>query len=178
MSTSSSSQYQPTSFQQPSSLHHNETKMDSKSTVNANLPPNQRPQIPLSPQNSVGLPAYHSNSSNSYQQHNFPTKNALYQHNSMTTMSGQQSQPQIPLPNHQTQFSHNFPSSRLIGHSSIMGHHQLDINRQSQSDDDSGCALEEYTWVPPGLRPDQVCFFLTHFITKLINYRLIRNWPQ
>lgn len=31
-------------------------------------------------------------------------------------------------------------------------HHQ----RLSQSDDDSGCALEEYTWVPPGLRPDQV----------------------
>ncbi|XP_076286003.1 uncharacterized protein LOC143211847 isoform X5 [Lasioglossum baleicum] len=31
-------------------------------------------------------------------------------------------------------------------------HHQ----RHSQSDDDSGCALEEYTWVPPGLRPDQL----------------------
>ena len=24
------------------------------------------------------------------------------------------------------------------------------------SDDDSGCALEEYTWVPPGLKPEQV----------------------
>lgn len=37
------------------------------------------------------------------------------------------------------------------------GHPQLaDIQRHSQSDDDSGCALEEYTWVPPGLRPDQV----------------------
>ncbi|XP_025075544.1 protein prickle-like [Pogonomyrmex barbatus] len=33
----------------------------------------------------------------------------------------------------------------------LMQHHQ----RHSQSDDDSGCALEEYTWVPPGLRPDQ-----------------------
>ena len=32
-----------------------------------------------------------------------------------------------------------------------------DINqRQSHSDDDSGCALEEYTWVPQGLKPDQV----------------------
>ena len=30
--------------------------------------------------------------------------------------------------------------------------------RQSTSDDDdSGCALEEYTWVPPGLKADQVC---------------------
>lgn len=29
--------------------------------------------------------------------------------------------------------------------------------RQSTSDDDdSGCALEEYTWVPPGLKPSQV----------------------
>ncbi|XP_042714653.1 prickle-like protein 1 isoform X3 [Chrysemys picta bellii] len=27
--------------------------------------------------------------------------------------------------------------------------------RSSTSDDDSGCALEEYTWVPPGLRPEQ-----------------------
>ncbi|OQR69034.1 hypothetical protein BIW11_12516 [Tropilaelaps mercedesae] len=25
-----------------------------------------------------------------------------------------------------------------------------------QSDDDSGCALEEYTWVPQGLKPEQV----------------------
>lgn len=31
-------------------------------------------------------------------------------------------------------------------------HHQI----HPQSDDDSGCALEEYSWVPPGLRPDQV----------------------
>jgi hypothetical protein len=29
----------------------------------------------------------------------------------------------------------------------------------AHSDDDSGCALEEYTWVPPGLKPDQVGFF-------------------
>ena len=28
--------------------------------------------------------------------------------------------------------------------------------KQAASDDDSGCALEEYTWVPPGLKPDQV----------------------
>ena len=31
-----------------------------------------------------------------------------------------------------------------------------DFQRNSTSDDDSGCALEEYTWVPPGLRPEQV----------------------
>lgn len=38
----------------------------------------------------------------------------------------------------------------------------LDVQRHSQSDDDSGCALEEYTWVPPGLRPEQVSI-RTHF---------------
>ncbi|KAA0192081.1 hypothetical protein HAZT_HAZT009579 [Hyalella azteca] len=30
-----------------------------------------------------------------------------------------------------------------------------DHHRHSHSDDDSGCALEEYTWVPPGLKPEQ-----------------------
>ena len=37
---------------------------------------------------------------------------------------------------------------------------QSDLQRHSHSDDDSGCALEEYTWVPPGLKPDQVCNIL------------------
>ncbi|XP_078727560.1 prickle-like protein 2 [Lampetra fluviatilis] len=31
-----------------------------------------------------------------------------------------------------------------------------EMQRNSISDDDSGCALEEYTWVPPGLKPEQV----------------------
>lgn len=31
-----------------------------------------------------------------------------------------------------------------------------DFQRNSTSDDDSGCALEEYAWVPPGLSPEQV----------------------
>uniref|UniRef100_UPI00398E650C prickle planar cell polarity protein 3-like n=1 Tax=Pristiophorus japonicus TaxID=55135 RepID=UPI00398E650C len=30
------------------------------------------------------------------------------------------------------------------------------FQRHSISDDDSGCASEEYAWVPPGLKPDQV----------------------
>lgn len=30
------------------------------------------------------------------------------------------------------------------------------FQRSSTSDDDSGCALEEYAWVPPGLRTEQV----------------------
>lgn len=36
-----------------------------------------------------------------------------------------------------------------------------DSQRQSQSDDDSGCALEEYTWVPPGLKPEQVHLYFS-----------------
>lgn len=33
-----------------------------------------------------------------------------------------------------------------------------DVHRASSlaSDDDSGCALDEYAWVPPGLSPEQV----------------------
>ncbi|MED6244042.1 hypothetical protein ATANTOWER_007347, partial [Ataeniobius toweri] len=30
-----------------------------------------------------------------------------------------------------------------------------DFQRNSTSDDDSGCALEEYAWVPLGLKPEQ-----------------------
>ncbi|XP_048509003.1 protein prickle-like isoform X2 [Athalia rosae] len=45
-------------------------------------------------------------------------------------------------------------------------HHQ----RHSQSDDDSGCALEEYTWVPPGLRPDQVHLYFSALSEDKIPY--------
>ncbi|XP_034031985.1 LOW QUALITY PROTEIN: prickle-like protein 1a [Thalassophryne amazonica] len=38
---------------------------------------------------------------------------------------------------------------------------KLAFQRSSTSDDDSGCALEEYTWVPPGLRPDQVQLYFS-----------------
>lgn len=31
-----------------------------------------------------------------------------------------------------------------------------DFQRLSLPDDDSGCTSEEYTWVPPGLKPEQV----------------------
>jgi len=47
------------------------------------------------------------------------------------------------------------PTDKLLGKGVQYGQ-STDPHRHSQSDDDSGCALEEYTWVPPGLRPDQV----------------------
>ncbi|XP_030197272.1 prickle-like protein 1b isoform X2 [Gadus morhua] len=37
----------------------------------------------------------------------------------------------------------------------------LGFQRSSTSDDDSGCALEEYAWVPPGLRPEQVQMYFS-----------------
>uniref|UniRef100_A0A8D2IT66 Prickle planar cell polarity protein 3 n=1 Tax=Varanus komodoensis TaxID=61221 RepID=A0A8D2IT66_VARKO len=36
-----------------------------------------------------------------------------------------------------------------------------DFQRHSISDDDSGCASEEYAWVPPGLKPEQVYQFFS-----------------
>ncbi|XP_020560492.1 prickle planar cell polarity protein 3 isoform X1 [Oryzias latipes] len=38
----------------------------------------------------------------------------------------------------------------------IMNKLVSDFQRHSISDDDSGCASEEYAWVPPGLKPEQV----------------------
>lgn len=50
-----------------------------------------------------------------------------------------------------------------------MGKISVGFQRSSTSDDDSGCALEEYAWVPPGLRPEQV----RHLNTK--KYKLLHK---
>lgn len=42
------------------------------------------------------------------------------------------------------------------------------FQRSSTSDDDSGCVLEEYAWVPPGLRPEQV--------NHAFVYKIIQTW--
>ncbi|KAK0399254.1 hypothetical protein QR680_002962 [Steinernema hermaphroditum] len=36
-----------------------------------------------------------------------------------------------------------------------------DVHRQSTSDDDSGCILEEYAWIPMGLKPDMIHRYFT-----------------
>uniref|UniRef100_UPI00358FE121 prickle-like protein 2 isoform X1 n=1 Tax=Myxine glutinosa TaxID=7769 RepID=UPI00358FE121 len=36
-----------------------------------------------------------------------------------------------------------------------------DVSRLIHSDEDSGCVLEEYAWIPPGLRPEQVYQFFS-----------------
>lgn len=89
-----------------------------------------------------------------------------YQTQSAHAISQQSSQ--MTMPTHQT-LPQNFHPSQFHGHPAIIGGYQLDNQRQSQSDDDSGCALEEYTWVPSGLRPEQVIFdyiFLIRFVIK------------
>ncbi|KAL4612750.1 prickle-like protein 1-like [Arapaima gigas] len=53
------------------------------------------------------------------------------------------------------------PSSRRPELEPKMGKLALGFQRSSTSDDDSGCALEEYAWVPPGLRPEQVQLYFS-----------------
>ncbi|KAL0968772.1 hypothetical protein UPYG_G00271500 [Umbra pygmaea] len=43
----------------------------------------------------------------------------------------------------------------------IKGQLSFGFQRSSTSDDDSGCALEEYAWVPPGLRPEHVQLYFS-----------------
>ncbi|EDW31467.1 GL11153 [Drosophila persimilis] len=62
-------------------------------------------------------------------------------------------------------------AAAVAGHGFHHSHHQqLDFQRNSQSDDDSGCALEEYTWVPPGLRPDQVRLYFSQLPDDKVPY--------
>ncbi|KAM8907938.1 prickle-like protein 1 isoform 1-T2 [Spinachia spinachia] len=44
------------------------------------------------------------------------------------------------------------------------------FQRSSTSDDDSGCALEEYAWVPPGLRPEQVQMYFSCLPEEKVPY--------
>lgn len=46
------------------------------------------------------------------------------------------------------------------------------FQRSSTSDDDSGCVLEEYAWVPPGLRPEQVSHT---FKKEIIQSRFLKS---
>ncbi|XP_055702861.1 protein prickle-like isoform X2 [Phlebotomus papatasi] len=70
----------------------------------------------------------------------------------------------VPAPFHAQTFHPGFHAGHLVPG------HQLDVQRHSQSDDDSGCALEEYTWVPPGLRPDQVHLYFSQIPEDKIPY--------
>lgn len=91
---------------------------------------------------------------------NSPSKNVMPKtqtlpHHNQSAQAVSQQSTQMTIPTHQT-LPANLHPSQLHGHPAIIGGYHLDTQRQSQSDDDSGCALEEYTWVPSGLRPEQV----------------------
>ncbi|TDG96699.1 hypothetical protein EPR50_G00231980 [Perca flavescens] len=51
-----------------------------------------------------------------------------------------------------------------------MGKISVGFQRSSTSDDDSGCALEEYAWVPPGLRPEQVQMYFSCLPEEKVPY--------
>lgn len=78
----------------------------------------------------------------------------------------------------QNQVKTNSPARAMIVHSNAHGQAQQAnasanslIARQTTSDDDdSGCALEEYTWVPPGLKPDQVHQYFSSISDDKIPY--------
>lgn len=66
-----------------------------------------------------------------------------------------------------------------------MGKITVGFQRSSTSDDDSGCALEEYAWVPPGVRPEQVgavaCYtaetqVLTEYISPCLWLKYLNTW--
>ncbi|XP_017078244.1 protein prickle isoform X1 [Drosophila eugracilis] len=61
-------------------------------------------------------------------------------------------------------------TSSASAHAPFLGGPHMDMQRQSHSDDDSGCALEEYTWVPPGLRPDQVRLYFSQIPDDKVPY--------
>ncbi|XP_043943388.1 prickle-like protein 1 [Protopterus annectens] len=48
--------------------------------------------------------------------------------------------------------------------------HALGFQRSSTSDDDSGCALEEYAWVPPGLGTEQVQLYFSCLPDEKVPY--------
>lgn len=120
------------------------------------------------PQQSVGAV-----SSLSLQNSKYPPKNSMPN----LQMHPQQSPSYLPMPlppNNQTFHPNYHPSQFAVP--GVIGGHQLDMQRHSQSDDDSGCALEEYTWVPPGLRPEQVSDL--HFISIFKSQKCLQNSSQ
>ncbi|XP_014368569.2 protein prickle isoform X2 [Papilio machaon] len=94
----------------------------------------------------------------------FPEYNLLHSHSVSQLHQPGQSYRSPQSPQSAMSLSpHPAPQGKLRG---LLEHAERlmkpgDPHRHSQSDDDSGCALEEYTWVPPGLRPEQVHLYFS-----------------
>lgn len=149
----------------------------SSSTSPSSAPhqPNYSQKPPTHPPSYVNSPNHHHHfhqpsqfPGNSSPQHAFGPNNPQYHSMLM--------QP-IQSPGLATASKGNYPS---VHHSGANAHHipgpggipvgAADVQRHSQSDDDSGCALEEYTWVPPGLRPEQVHLYFSQIPEDKIPY--------
>lgn len=78
----------------------------------------------------------------------------------------------------QNQMKINSPAQAMIVQSNQHGQaaqatataNSLIARQTTSDDDDSGCALEEYTWVPPGLKPDQVHQYFSSLSDDKIPY--------
>ncbi|XP_073994557.1 espinas isoform X2 [Rhodnius prolixus] len=67
-------------------------------------------------------------------------------------------------------FNNTFLSTKPMAHEMAESIICAEMVRQTHSDDDSGCPLEEYTWIPPGLRPDQVPIYFVGLPEEKIPY--------
>ncbi|XP_055521991.1 prickle-like protein 2 [Leucoraja erinacea] len=47
-------------------------------------------------------------------------------------------------------------TARAADNTKVVGKMGFEFQQNAPSDNDSGCSLEEYAWVPPGLKPEQV----------------------
>lgn len=61
-------------------------------------------------------------------------------------------------------------SERIVHKMALHFDPQNQRQSSSHSDDDSGCALEEYTWVPHGLKPEQVHVYFSSLPESKIPY--------
>lgn len=133
---------------------------DFRSRLYNNDPSNSSPSA--SPATSSCVHAYSSTSTvSSIDQLTMPTSSATTAlPGTASTLPQRRCTPPTSLPLNSKKNSKTSSPLRMYKNSAYHSNHQVaDSQRNSQSDDDSGCALEEYTWVPPGLRPDQVSFY-------------------
>ncbi|XP_015039098.2 protein prickle isoform X3 [Drosophila pseudoobscura] len=78
--------------------------------------------------------------------------------------------PALSTPSPPSLLHHPAAGTSASAHAPFLAGPHMDMQRQSHSDDDSGCALEEYTWVPPGLRPDQVRLYFSQIPDDKVPY--------
>ncbi|XP_076358526.1 uncharacterized protein LOC143251063 isoform X2 [Tachypleus tridentatus] len=67
----------------------------------------------------------------------------------------------------------NLPEAESVAHKMTtlpLNNHSESQQRHLPSDNDSGCALEEYTWIPPGLNPEQVHLYFSVLPEEKVPY--------